>query len=73
MRGHMDYIATEREKLYRFRHPEGLQVPIMLTPVAVDNGVLEESELERAVRCLKGGRPGGPSGIQAEDLNGWLR
>ena len=38
-REHLDWIAMEREELYRCRPPEGLQVTIMVTPAAMENGV----------------------------------
>ena len=61
---------TEREELYRCIPPEGLRVPTLVTPADVDKRVPEEAEIEKAVRGLKGGRAGGPSGIRADDLKG---
>ena len=39
----------------------------------MDDGVLEEVDIEQAVRSLKGGRAGGTSVMRADDLKGWLR
>ena len=73
LRNHLDRIAMEREDLYRCRHPEGLRVPIMVTPSEVEDGFPEESDITQVLRGLKGGRAGGPSGMQAEYVKGWLR
>ena len=48
-------------------------MPILVIPAEVEDGLPEESEIEQAVRGIKGGRAGGPSGMQTEDLKGWLR
>ena len=73
LRDHLDCIATERADLYRCRQPEELRVPIMVTPSEVEDGVPEESDITQVVRGLKEGRAGGPSGMQVEDVKGWLR
>ena len=72
-RNHLDLVATERTDIYRCRPPEGLQVPIMVTLAEVDYGIPEGEEIERAVKGLKGEREDEPSGMQAEDLKGWLQ
>ena len=41
LREHLDRIATERAEMYRCRPPEGIQVPIMVMPVAVEDGIPE--------------------------------
>ena len=38
----------------------------------VDDSVPTEVEIEDAVKKLKKNRSGGPSGMQAEHLKGWL-
>ena len=73
LREHLDRIATERDDIYRCRPPEGLRVPIMVTPAAVDNIFPKEAHIKQAVRNLKGGRASDPSGMQAENIKGWLR
>ena len=45
----------------------------MVTPEVVVDGVLEEADIDQAVRGLKGGTSGGPYIILAEDLKGWLQ
>ena len=66
----LDQIATEREKLYRCRPTEVLQVPILVTPVTVDDVIPSEADIEQAVRELKRRRAGGLSGMRAKDLKG---
>ena len=63
----------ERADLYRCIPPEGILVPIMVTPEDVDNGFPEEMDIEEVMRGLKGGREGGMSVIQEKDIKGWLR
>ena len=72
-REHLDSIATERLEIYRCRPPEGLRFPILVTPAAVENGILGEEEVAQAVRIFKRGRDGAPSGMRAEDLKEWLK
>ena len=66
-------IATEWEELYKCRPPEGLLVPILVTPAAVEDGILGEEEVAQAVRGLNRVRAGVPLGMRLEDLKGWLR
>ena len=70
---HLDHIATERAELYRCRPPEGLRLPILVTPAALDKIIPEEAEIEKLVRGLKRGRADGPSGMGAEDIKWWLQ
>ena len=39
----LDQITTERAEIYRCRPPDGIQLPIVVTPTEVENGVPEES------------------------------
>ena len=64
----MDRIATEQADIYRCRTPEGLRVPFLLTPEAVEDGILGGKEVAQAVLSLKRGRSGGPLGMRAEYL-----
>ena len=41
----MDQIAKERVALYRFIPPERLQLPILVTLVAVEKVTLEEEDI----------------------------
>ena len=72
-REHLNRIAMERADIYRCIPPEGLRVSIIMMPAAVDDGLLEEANIDQSVRGLKGGRAGSLSGIQAYDLKRWLR
>ena len=60
-------------ELYRCRPPEGIQVPILVTSVAVEDGIPGEDEVVQVVQSLKRVRAGSPSGMRAKDLKGWLR
>ena len=40
---HLDRIAIERAELYMCRPPEGIRFPILVTPVAVEDGIREEA------------------------------
>ena len=60
-REHLDRIAAERAELYRCRIPEGIWVPILLTPAAVEYGILGGEEVSQVVQNLKRGRYGDPS------------
>ena len=42
-RENLDRITTERAEIYRYRPPEGIRLPIVVTPTEVENGVLEEA------------------------------
>ena len=46
---YLDCIATERAELYRCRPPEELRVPILVTPVEVEDRVPEEAEIAQVV------------------------
>ena len=63
----------ERVYLYRCSIPEGLRVTTLVTPVAVDDKITSEAEIEQAVRDLKKGRAIRPSGMSVEDLKGCLQ
>ena len=65
-------VLTERVYLYRCRPPKGLRVPIFVPQLYIEDGIPTESEVETAVKGLKGVRAGGPSVIRTEGLKGWL-
>ena len=69
----LDQELADREKLYRFRPPERLKVPILVHPAAVDDDVPTDAEVYLAVQGVKWGRSGCPSGMIAEDLKGWSK
>ena len=59
----------ERLELYRCKPPEGLRVPILVSPTKVEDGVPEEAEIAQAVRGIKErGGVGGPAGMRVETL-----
>ena len=57
----IDEVSKEREELYRCRPPEGLRVPILVRYSDIKDGIPTESEVEKSVKGMKGGRAGGPS------------
>ena len=61
----LDEVLTEREELYRCRPPEGQRVPILVRQSFIKDGIPTELEVDTAVKDLKEGRMGGPSGIRA--------
>ena len=72
-REHLEFISVERAEIYRCRTPEGICVPILVTPSEVENGVPKEAEVAQLVWKFKGGRAGRLLDMWAEDLKGWLR
>ena len=52
--------------------PLGENIPVTVTPADVDNSVPKEDEIAEAVKKLRRNRSGGPSGMRAEHLKGWL-
>ena len=43
-----------------------------MAPVEVDDSVPTEDKIEDAVKKLRRNRSGGPSGMRAEHLKGWI-
>ena len=66
-------MTVERAKLYKCRPPEGLKSPLLVRQVDIEDGIPTEAGVAKAVRGMKGGRAGVPSGMHTEDLKGWLR
>ena len=62
-REHLDCIAIERLELYMLIPPEGLQMPILVTPAEVEDVFPEETDIAQAVRGLKEERVVGLSGM----------
>ena len=69
----LENITVAWVELYRCRSPEGLKVPLLVRKADNEDGIPTGAEVADAVWGLKGGRAGGPSVMQAEDLKGWLR
>ena len=66
-------VSTERAEFYRCRPSEGLMVPILVRQSDIEDGIPTGTEVETAVKGMKGGRVGGPSLMRIEDLNGWIQ
>ena len=50
----------------------GEGIPIHVEKHTIDDSVPTEDEVEAAVKKLRSNRAGGPSGIRAENIKGWL-
>ena len=62
----------ERVALYSRVPPLGDSIPVDIEPFVVEEGVLDEGEIEWAVKRLRNNRAGGPSRMWEDDLKGWL-
>ena len=62
----------ERVDLYSYVLPPGENIPISVEPFLVDDSVTTEVEIQWAVKRLQNHLSGGPLGMQAEHLKGWL-
>ena len=63
---------AERVELYSYVPPPGANIPISVEPFPVDDSVPTEDKIEWAVKQLQNQHSGGPSGMRAEYLKGWL-
>ena len=63
---------AEQFDLYSYVQSPGENIPVRVQPVKVDDSVPTEDEIEEAVKNLRRNRYGGPSGMQAKHLKGWL-
>ena len=63
---------AERVNLYIYVSYPGENIPVTVAPAEVDDLVPTEDEIEDAVKKLRRNRSGGPSGMQAKHLKGWL-
>ena len=71
-RATLERITAERFDLYSYVPSPGENTPVTVKPVKVDDSVPTEDEIEDAVKKLRRNRSGGPSGMRAEHLKGWL-
>ena len=62
----LENISTKRDDLYRQRPPEGKPIPILAHPEMIPEKPPGEEEITEAVRKVRRGRAGVPSGIQAK-------
>ena len=68
----LERITAERVDLYSYVPSPGTNTPISIKPVPVEDLVPTEDEIKEAVKHLQRNRSGGPSGMRAEHLKGWL-
>ena len=71
-RAMLERITAERVELYRHVPPSGDNIPVTVTPADIDDYVPTEDGILEAVKKLWRKQAGGPSGIRAENLKGWL-
>ena len=71
-RATLERITAERVDLYIYVSSPGENILVNVTPVEVDDSVPMEDKIEDAVKKLRRNRSGGPSGMRAEHLKGWL-
>ena len=69
----LDQVSADRAELYICRLPEVIQVFLLVQPLAVNDDIPTETEIEMAVLGLKRGRAGVPPGMLLEYLQGWLK
>ena len=69
----LDHTSTLSEDIYRRRPPEFMPILILAQPAEIPDEPPGGEEIAVAVRGLCTGRAGGPSGVRAENLQGWLR
>ena len=69
----MKQISTEKEELYMCQTPKGRHIPILVRLGEVEERFPNETEITAAVRGQRGRKAGETAGMQAEDLNVWIR
>ena len=52
--------------------PPGENIPVTMTPSDVDELVPKEDEIAEVAKKLRRNRSGGPLGMRADHLKGWL-
>ena len=68
----LERITAEQTELYRRVPPPGENIPVNVDPTHIDDSVPTEDEVVEAVKKLRRNRSGGPLGIRAEHVKGWL-
>ena len=71
-RATLERITADQTEVYRQVPSPGEGIPIHVERQNIDDSVPTEDEIEAAVKKLRRNRAGGPSGIRAEDIKGWL-
>ena len=62
----------ERVDLYSYVSSPGENIPVTVAPAEVNDLVPMEDEIEDAAKNMRRNRSGGPSGMRAKHLKGWL-
>ena len=62
----------DRVDLYSYVPPPGYNIHVSIYLLPVDDLVPMEDKIEWAVKRLQNQCSGGPSGMRAEHINGWL-
>ena len=65
-------ITAQRVEMYSYIPPPGMNIPISVQPLLVEDSVPTEDEIEWAVTRLRNHRSGGASGMWEEHLKRWL-
>ena len=68
----LETLTLERVELYAHIPPPGQHITIEVDPFSVDDNILGEEEIAKAVLWLQLHRAGGPSGMRAEHLRMWI-
>ena len=71
-RATLERITANQTELYCRVPPPGEGILIHVEETSIDDSVPMEDEVEAAVKKLRRNRAGGPSGIRAENIKGWL-
>ena len=68
----IERITVDRVDLYSYVPPPGDNIHVSIYLLPVDDLVPMEDKIEWAVKRLQNQCSGGPSGMRAEHINGWL-
>ena len=68
----IEWITAERVDLYRHVPPLGENISVSVDPFQVEYLVRTEDEIEWLVRRLRNNHSGGPSGMRANHIKGWM-
>ena len=71
-RATLERITADRVDLYSYVPPPGENIPVTIILADVDDSVALEDQNTDAVKKLRRNSSGGPSGMRAEHLKGWL-
>ena len=71
-RATLKQITAERVDLYSYIPSPGMNIPVTVMPVPVDDSVPTEDDIEEAVKNLWRNISRGASGMRVEHLKGWI-